>query len=141
MIGNLIPGRGPEHSRGSRVGKGDDAVRVKPDDAVADRAQDQPAPLFRCGHPLFRSGEKFEEPDEKGLMRVACVILVESGSQKGIVIGREGAMAKRIGTEARVELERFFNCRLFLELHVKVRADWRDDERILDELGLGRRRE
>ena len=83
--------------------------------------------------------EEFAEPDEKGLMRVACVILVESGSQKGIVIGREGAMAKRIGTEARVELEGFFGCRLFLELHVKVRADWRDDERILDELGLGRR--
>ena len=72
-------------------------------------------------------------------MRVACVILVESRSQKGIVIGREGAMAKRIGTEARVELEGFFGCRLFLELHVKVRADWRDDERVLDELGLGRR--
>ena len=48
-------------------------------------------------------------------------------------------MIKRIGTEARVELERFFGCRLFLELHVKVRADWRDDERVLDELGLGRR--
>ena len=84
--------------------------------------------------------EQFEEPDEKGLMRVACVVLVESPSQKGIVIGREGSMIKRIGTEARQELEEFFDCRLFLELHVKVRADWRDDERLLDELGLGPRR-
>jgi GTP-binding protein Era len=84
--------------------------------------------------------EQFDEPDARGLMRVACVILVESPSQKGIVIGREGAMLKRIGSEARLELERFFDCRLFLELHVKVRADWRDDERVLDELGLGPRR-
>jgi GTP-binding protein Era len=85
--------------------------------------------------------EQFDEPDEKGLMRVACVILVEAPSQKGIVIGREGSMLKRVGSEARLELERFFDCRLFLELHVKVRTDWRDDERVLDELGLrpGRR--
>lgn len=84
--------------------------------------------------------EQFDEPDERGLMRVACSILVESPSQKGIVIGREGAMIKQVGSQARLELERFFDCRLFLELHVKVRADWRDDERVLDELGLGRRR-
>jgi GTP-binding protein Era len=83
--------------------------------------------------------ERFEEPDDRGLMRVACVVLVESPSQKAIVVGREGSMVKRIGTEARVELEGFFGCRLFLELHVKVRSDWRDDERVLDELGLGRR--
>lgn len=83
--------------------------------------------------------ERFEEPDARGLMRVACVILVESASQKAIVIGREGAVLKAVGTEARLELERFFGRRLFLELHVKVRADWREDERVLDELGLGRR--
>ncbi len=83
--------------------------------------------------------ERFDEPDDRGLMKVACVILVESPSQKAIVIGREGAMIKAIGTEARVELEGFFGCRLFLELHVKVRADWREDDRVLDELGLRRR--
>jgi GTP-binding protein Era len=83
--------------------------------------------------------ERFEEPDDRGLMNVACVILVDAPSQKPIVVGREGSMVKRIGTEARVELEAFFGCKLFLELHVKVRADWRDDERVLDELGLGRR--
>jgi GTP-binding protein Era len=83
--------------------------------------------------------EQFDEPDARGLMRVACAILVESASQKGIVIGRAGSMIKRVGSEARIELEQFFGCRLFLDLHVKVRADWRDDERVLDELGLGRR--
>jgi GTP-binding protein Era len=73
-------------------------------------------------------------------MRLFCTILVEHESQKPIVIGRQGAMIKRIGTEAREELERFFQTRVFLDLHVKVRTDWREDERVLDELGLGRRR-
>jgi GTP-binding protein Era len=82
--------------------------------------------------------ERFEEPDARGLMRLACSILVEHESQKGIVIGRGGAMLKRIGTEARQDLEGFFDCRVFLELYVKVRTDWREDERILRELGLGR---
>ena len=84
--------------------------------------------------------ERFEEPDARGLMRLFCTILVEHESQKPIVIGRQGAMIKRIGTEAREELERFFQTRVFLDLHVKVRTDWREDERVLDELGLGRRR-
>lgn len=82
--------------------------------------------------------DRFEEPDERGLMRLACSILVEQPSQKGIVIGKGGDLIKRIGTEARQDLERFFDCRVFLELHVKVRADWREDERVLRELGLGR---
>ena len=83
--------------------------------------------------------ERFEEPDATGLMRLYCAILVEHESQKPIVIGRQGAMIKRIGTEARHELEAFFATRVFLDLHVKVRADWREDERVLGELGLGRR--
>jgi GTP-binding protein Era len=83
--------------------------------------------------------ERFEEPDASGLMKLYCTILVEQESQKPIVVGRQGAMIKRIGTEARHELEAFFGTRVFLDLHVKVRADWREDERILGELGLGRR--
>jgi GTP-binding protein Era len=84
--------------------------------------------------------DRFEEPDARGLMRLFCTILVEHESQKPIVIGRQGAMIKRIGTEAREELERFFETRVFLDLHVKVRTDWREDERVLGELGLGKRR-
>ena len=81
--------------------------------------------------------EQFEEPGSDGIMRLACSILVEQETQKGIVIGKGGAMIKRIGTEARQDLEQFFDCRVFLELHVKVRGDWREDERILRDLGLG----
>ncbi len=83
--------------------------------------------------------DTFEDPDSDGLMRIACTILVESPSQKGIVLGKGGDMIKRIGTEARLELEGFFSARIFLDLHVKVRGEWRDDERILDEMGLGKR--
>ena len=84
--------------------------------------------------------DRFEEPDAKGLLRLHCTILVERESQKPIVVGRAGAMIKAIGSAARVELERFFDARVFLDLHVKVRADWREDDRMLDELGVHRTR-
>ena len=82
--------------------------------------------------------DKFDEPDEKGLLRFYCTVLVERESQKPIVIGRGGEMIKAIGTAARKELERFFDARVYLDLRVKVRADWREDERLLDEIGLPR---
>lgn len=80
--------------------------------------------------------DRFEEADERGIVRIYCSILVEEDSQKPIVLGRGGDMIKRIGTEARHELEAFFGAKVFLDLHVKVRARWREDERLLDELGL-----
>jgi GTPase len=82
--------------------------------------------------------DKFEEPDAKGLLRLYCTILVERESQKPIVIGRAGEMIKSIGTAARKELEQFFGTRVFLDLRVKVRGDWREDERMLDQIGLPR---
>ena len=85
--------------------------------------------------------DQFEEPDRPGgLMRLFCTILVETESQKPIVIGRAGSMIKRIGTEAREDIERFFSCKVFLDLRVKVRPNWRDDERTLDQLGLPHKR-
>ena len=84
--------------------------------------------------------DQFDEPARPGgLMRVFCTIFVESESQKPIVIGRAGSMIKKIGTEAREDIERFFNCKVFLDLRVKVKPDWRDDEKVLDELGLPRK--
>ena len=83
--------------------------------------------------------DRFEEPDERGVMRLYCSILVERESQKPILIGRGGEAIKRIGTAARIDLERFFDARVFLDLRVKVRADWREDDRLLDQLGVPRR--
>lgn len=76
-----------------------------------------------------------ERPD--GLVAVAVEIAVERESQKGIVIGRHGEVLKRVGTEARAELERLLGYRLFLELRVVVRESWRDDPKALDDLELG----
>jgi GTP-binding protein Era len=76
--------------------------------------------------------DQFEEPDERGLLRLYCSILVERDSQKPIVIGRGGEMIRAIGTAARLELERFFDTRVFLDLHVKVKGEWREDDRLLD---------
>jgi len=84
--------------------------------------------------------DKFEEADAKGVMRFYCTILVERETQKPILVGRAGSRIKSIGTEARKELEAFFDARVFLDLHVKVRESWRDDERTLDSLGLPSKR-
>jgi len=81
--------------------------------------------------------DQFEEPDEPGgLLRLFCTIYVERESQKPILLGRGGEMIKAIGTAARQELERFFGTKVFLDLHVRVRAEWREDERVLNDLGL-----
>jgi GTPase len=81
--------------------------------------------------------DQFEEPERPGgLLRVYCTIYVETESQKPIVIGRAGSMIKKIGTEARIDIAAFFQCKVYLDLRVKVKPDWRDDERVLDTLGL-----
>jgi GTP-binding protein Era len=67
---------------------------------------------------------------------VRATIFVEQDSQKGILIGKGGAMLKRIGTEARRQLEGFFGVKVFLELHVQVRKNWRKDPRALREFGF-----
>ena len=79
--------------------------------------------------------EQFEEAEPAGgLTRIYASILVESDSQKPIVIGKAGSMIKAIGTDARKDLQQLLGGKVFLELHVKVKSDWRDDERILDQL-------
>jgi GTP-binding protein Era len=78
--------------------------------------------------------DRFEEGLK--ILKLFVTILVEQESHKPIVLGRRGEMIKRIGTEARQELERMFETKVFLDLHVKVKADWRDNERVLDDLGM-----
>jgi GTP-binding protein Era len=73
-------------------------------------------------------------------MRLFCTILVDRESQKPILVGKGGSRIKEIGTAARKELQQFFDTRVFLDLHVKVREGWREDERMLDSLGLPARR-
>ena len=78
--------------------------------------------------------DRWEEEEEKNLIKIYATIVVERESQKPIVIGKQGAMAKVIGTEARQELEATLASRVFLDLHVAVHERWREDERFLGEL-------
>ena len=82
--------------------------------------------------------DKFDEEERERMLRLYCTIFVEHDSQKAIVIGRGGDMIKRIGTEARKDLEETFETRVFLDLRVKVNPDWRNDDRALDDLGVPR---
>jgi GTPase len=79
----------------------------------------------------------FEEPETTtSILKLYCTILVERESQKPIVIGRGGEMIKRIGTAAREDLERFFGTRVFVDLRVAVKSEWRENERVLSDLGM-----
>ena len=80
--------------------------------------------------------DQFDESEREQILRLYCTIFVETESQKPIVIGRGGEMIKRIGTDARRDLEAFFETKVFLDLRVKVNPDWRDNERALDEIGV-----
>ncbi len=70
-----------------------------------------------------------------GLVAISASIVVERDSQKGIIIGRRGEMLKKIGSQARHEIEGLLDARVFLELFVKVRKDWSENPRLLKELG------
>jgi GTPase len=77
--------------------------------------------------------ESFRE--EPGLLRISANIYVERESQKGILIGNAGYALKRVGREARLDMESFFQKKVFLELRVKVKKDWRNNERFIKEFG------
>jgi GTP-binding protein Era len=80
------------------------------------------------------SVERWEEEEARNLIKIYVTIFVERDSQKPIVIGKRGDMIKRIGTEARQELESTLGAKVFLDLHVSVHEHWREDERFLGEL-------
>jgi len=75
--------------------------------------------------------------EEGRLRRIQVTIWVEREGHKAIVIGRQGATLKRIATEARKDMERLFGGKVFLQVWVKVRKEWTEDERMLRELGYG----
>lgn len=77
--------------------------------------------------------EEFKE--EKTIIRIKSLIIVERNSQKGIIIGPKGAAIKRVGSMARRDLERFFGKKVFLEIFVKVEKDWRNRDNLLRAFG------
>ncbi len=77
--------------------------------------------------------EEFRESEK--IINVRAVIYVSRESQKGIIIGHQGVMIKKVGSEARLDAEEFFEKKIFLELYVKVDKDWRDKDRNLKKFG------
>ncbi|MCZ8511180.1 GTPase Era [Paenibacillus filicis] len=74
--------------------------------------------------------------EENGVVHISAVIYVERDSQKGIIIGKKGAMLKEVGQKARADIEALLGSKTFLELWVKVKKDWRNQERVLRDLGF-----
>lgn len=115
-----------------------------PDDSITDRSQRfLAAEIIRekltrqMGDELpYSAGVEIEEfTQAEDLLRISAVVLVERKGQKKMVIGAGGARIKKIGTEARLDMEKLFESRVFLRLFVKVKAGWADDARALKSLG------
>lgn len=77
--------------------------------------------------------EEFKESDK--IINIRAIIYVSRDSQKGIIIGHQGKMIKRVGTEARMDAEEFFSKKIFMELYVKVDKDWREKDGHLKKFG------
>ena len=79
--------------------------------------------------------EKMKTREDSGIVDIEATIYCEKESHKGIIIGKKGAMLKRVGTYAREDMEKFFDCKIHLVLWVKVKEDWRNKDGILRSLG------
>ncbi|KOY15667.1 GTPase Era [Paenibacillus xylanivorans] len=75
---------------------------------------------------------------DNGVVYISAVIFVERDSQKGIIIGKQGALLKEVGKRARHDIQNLLGSKIFMDLWVKVKKDWRNQERVLRDLGFGR---
>ncbi len=87
-------------------------------------------------HGIAISVERMRERDDKPILDIEAVIYCERESHKGIIIGKKGAMLKEVSTNARHELEKFFDCKVNLQCWVKVKEDWRNREGLIHNFGL-----
>ncbi len=117
-----------------------------PDDAYTDQAErviaaemirEKALDILReeVPHGIGVNVEKVSQREEKEITDVSAVIICDREGHKAIIIGKGGQMLKRIGTQARLDLEMLFGTKVFLELFVKVEPGWRDSRRIMHELG------
>ena len=88
-------------------------------------------------HAIGVQCEEFEYDRKKDLYRIFANIYVERESQKGIIIGKRGASIKQIGSKARTDLEQLLGCRVWLDLRVKVKKNWRKDANQIRRFGYG----
>ena len=78
---------------------------------------------------------KIKDASKSNIMDIEATIVCEKDSHKGIIIGKNGSMLKKIGSNARFEIERFLNCKVNLKLWVKVKKDWRDSDFFIQNFG------
>ena len=88
-------------------------------------------------HSIGVAVDNMQYEKKKDLQRIFATIYVERDSQKGMIIGKKGAAIKRIGSEARADLEQLLGCRVFLDLNVKVKKNWRRDATQIRRFGYG----
>ena len=87
-------------------------------------------------HGIAVSIEKMKERQDKAITDIDAVIYCEKESHKGMVIGKSGSMLKKVSTQARIDMERFFDCKINLQCWVKVKEDWRNREGLIHNFGL-----
>lgn len=126
-----------------------ESPKYYPDDVYTDQAtRDMASELIREKLMLYTQEEVphsvavdvYEwKRGNNGIISIAANIYVEKDSQKGIIIGRNGTMLKKVGTKARKEIELLIGAKVFLSIFVKVRRDWRKDGNVLKDLGFSRK--
>ena len=121
-----------------------ESIALFPEDQISDRGERFFAAemireklMRRLGQelPYALTVEIEEFKQEKELLRIAAIIYVEKAGQKRIVVGANGEVLKKIGQEARLDMQKMFGHKVFLQLWVKVKSGWSDDEKSLQSLG------
>lgn len=117
----------------------DDALTDQPERVIAAEIIREKMLLFlnrEVPHGAAVSIEKMRDRPQSDITDIEAEIYCERESHKGIIIGKGGEMLKRISSSARIDMERFFGCRINLQCHVKVKEDWRNREGLIRNFGL-----
>lgn len=117
----------------------DDTLTDQPERVIAAEIIREKALLLldkEIPHGLAVSVEKMRERPQSNILDIEATIYCEKETHKGIIIGKKGEMLKRISTRARVDMEKFFGCKVNLQTWVKVKEDWRNREAIIHNFGL-----
>ena len=117
----------------------DDKITDQPEQVlIAEMIREQVLRLLRdeVPHGVAVAVERFSERDDKDLLDIDATIYCERESHKGILIGKKGAMLKRIASQARAQLEQFFQIQVNLQCWVKVKEDWRNRDGLIRNFGL-----
>ena len=144
---SAIDGNGMNEPLSELMGLAFESIHFFPDDTLTDQPEKVIAAemirekLLRLidkeiPHGTAVSIERFKERPDGDIIDIEAVIYCERESHKGIIIGKGGAMLKKVSTRARIELEKFLGCKVNLKCCVKVKEDWRNREGLIHNFGL-----